>query len=128
MDRAPGARSSARARRFARHVESLARPQAHNQADSLCDLGRLQGFNTEVTEVLRALRVEALRATEYAKPRHNDVPRLNGSSGDFTSPQAHGTNPVPWLPTAFRGHQSPIRRHQSLIVNPRRRAYRDLGV
>jgi len=29
---------------------------------------RLQGFNTEVTEMLRALRVEALTAPEYTKP------------------------------------------------------------
>src|SRR5437773_8878712 len=28
----------------------------------------LQGFNTEVTEMLRALRVEALTAPEYSKP------------------------------------------------------------
>ena len=32
-----------------------------------------QGFNTEVTEILRALRVEALMATEYREPLGDDV-------------------------------------------------------
>src|SRR5437588_11468699 len=49
----------------------------------------------------RPRQVEALGATEYAKPRHKDAPRLNGSSGDFTSPQAHGTSFVPRYETAM---------------------------
>ena len=37
-----------------------------NQRDSLGDFG---AFNTEVTEMLRALRVEGLMVAEYTEPR-----------------------------------------------------------
>jgi len=40
-----------------------------NQRDSLGDFG---AFNTEVTEMLRALRVEALIATKYTRPLLGD--------------------------------------------------------
>jgi hypothetical protein len=35
-------------------------------------ISALQDFNTEVTEILRALRVEVLIATEYAEPMCGD--------------------------------------------------------
>ena len=43
-----------------------------NQRDLLCDLRASKGFNTEVTEILRALRVEGLMATEYTEPLLGD--------------------------------------------------------